>query len=191
VHDSFLTFAECGEELRDVMQRAYQKRNGGMRIGTENKKNLIIYCDTGASIKKVKKWAMQRSFYARIKWKGFPSENKNKNLENVKRPSAPSWDRMSANWEEWESKWEDTSASENYLKIEEIVGKENKEDVQHLDSAYRSQCQYFFTSDKKDILSNKEQLERLLHLKLFNPHKEFKTVCESIKNYFGQKERKS
>jgi len=37
VHDSFLMFPEYEEELREVMQREYQKKNGGMRVGIEKK----------------------------------------------------------------------------------------------------------------------------------------------------------
>lgn len=62
----------------------------------------------------------------------------------------------------------DTVGSPLLSKIREIVGSENESDVRHLDSAYRSDCDFFITPDKDDIIDKRDQLEPLLKLRILH-----------------------
>ncbi len=50
-----------------------------------------------------------------------------------------------------------------------IIGKETEGDARHLDSAYKSACRAFLTTDKYDILRHAAKLEALLGFRLFHP----------------------
>jgi hypothetical protein len=50
-----------------------------------------------------------------------------------------------------------------------LIGKDTEGDARHLDSAYKSRCHAFITTDKGDILSHADELEPLLGLRLFHP----------------------
>jgi hypothetical protein len=81
----------------------------------------------------------------------------------------------------------DMSASEKLDDIRRIVWLENEKkvkapaglmglktegDARHLDSAYKSGCRAFFTTDKIDILGHATELEVLLGFRLFHPDEE-------------------
>ena len=53
-----------------------------------------------------------------------------------------------------------------------IIGMETEADARHLDSAYKSGCHAFITTDKRDVLDHAELLEPLLGLRLFHPDDE-------------------
>jgi hypothetical protein len=50
-----------------------------------------------------------------------------------------------------------------------LIGEKTEGDARHLDSAYKSGCRAFFTTDKRDILTHATELEPLLGLRLFHP----------------------
>jgi len=50
-----------------------------------------------------------------------------------------------------------------------LIGLRTEGDARHLDSAYKSGCRAFLTTDKGDILNHAPELERLLGLRLFHP----------------------
>ena len=50
-----------------------------------------------------------------------------------------------------------------------LMGEKTEGDARHLDSAYKSGCRAFLTTDKQDILTHAAELERLLSLRLFHP----------------------
>ena len=50
-----------------------------------------------------------------------------------------------------------------------LIGDETEGDARHLDSAYKSGCRAFFTTDKTDILRHAAELEALLGFQLFHP----------------------
>ncbi len=59
--------------------------------------------------------------------------------------------------------------SVKHTEIERIVGRDNRRDVLHIDSAYKSCCACFFTRDRSDIIANRTELETLLGLRFFHP----------------------
>ena len=59
--------------------------------------------------------------------------------------------------------------SDKHVEIERIIGRSNRRDVLHIDSAYRSGCVCFFTRDRGDILAKRTELESLLGIRFFHP----------------------
>lgn len=62
-----------------------------------------------------------------------------------------------------------STPSNKYKKIIKVLGKENRNDARHLDSAYKDHCQCFITADKKHLVKNgkREQLEKCLRIKIY------------------------
>ena len=63
----------------------------------------------------------------------------------------------------------DFSPSKFYGQILRIVRQQNRRDALHIDSAYKSGCKAFLSRDKRDILSNRIELEALLGIRFFHP----------------------
>jgi hypothetical protein len=64
-------------------------------------------------------------------------------------------------------------ASDLLENIERIIGRGNETDVLHVDSAYKSGCRCLLTTDKGDILRNREELRRITGMAFFNSNTEF------------------
>jgi hypothetical protein len=62
----------------------------------------------------------------------------------------------------------DMTESNMFDSIAEIIGRENRFDVQHIDSAYKTRCDCFLTPDGRDIISHREELEQLLSIRFFH-----------------------
>ena len=75
----------------------------------------------------------------------------------------------------------DTARSEIFKSIEKIVGKENYNDIRHIDTAYKEKCTLFITPDKGDIVKHKENLEKLSGIKFF-----YCEDFEAIKGYIDK-----
>jgi hypothetical protein len=59
----------------------------------------------------------------------------------------------------------DLLAGDNALEVQAVIGKGNKNDIDHLYSAYMAQdCNYFITNDKDEFIKNgkRERLEKIL-----------------------------
>lgn len=70
--------------------------------------------------------------------------------------------------------------SEKHAEIERIVGRGNRRDVLHIDSAYKRRCACFFTRDRSDILGNRAELEALLGLRFFHPDDDWDRFIEFL-----------
>jgi hypothetical protein len=62
----------------------------------------------------------------------------------------------------------DYNGSEHLYEILTIVGHENRRDALHVDSAFKSRCAVFITTDSH-ILQHKSQLQALLGIRFFHP----------------------
>jgi hypothetical protein len=62
----------------------------------------------------------------------------------------------------------DMTESNMFDSIAEIIGRENRFDALHIDSAHKTRCDYFLTPDGRDIINNREELERLLGIRFFH-----------------------
>lgn len=125
---------------------------------------IQIYCDSGADISKLKPLALKCEFYQ------FPydSPDRPKKPLLLAIPSEAQWRDCHAAWEEFtEITWNDFKGSNLHPQIEAIIGAANRKDVLHFDSAYKSGCKVFLTSDKGDIWSKRAMLESLTGIKTF------------------------
>ncbi len=125
-----------------------------------------IYCDSGGYDPRLKKLVGQ------IEIVNFDhGENKIRATKNAN-PSAIEYDESYITYDD-ERVIYDERASEKFENILVIIGKSNLLDAKHLDAAYKNKCDYFFTRDKGDIINHREQLEKELGLKIYNPHQKF------------------
>lgn len=140
-------------------------------------KTVKIYCDSGADISKLKKIACCK-FYQ------FPydSPHRPKKPFLLAVPSAAQWQDCHCFWDELkEITFDDFEGSDLYSEIEGIIGDENRRDVLHFDSAYKTECKIFLTSDKGDIWSNRSLLEERTGIKTFFTPSELKDILEYFK----------
>ena len=82
-------------------------------------------------------------------------------------------------WDTVPDTWDDYKGSEKYKAISHIVGAQNRRDLLHIDSAFKSGCSVFFSRDS-DVLSKKHQLEQLLDMKILHPNKDWKKFQKMI-----------
>ncbi|MBI4488953.1 MAG: hypothetical protein HY694_07690 [Deltaproteobacteria bacterium] len=145
----------------------------------ENKSALKVYCDTGALREELKTLQDERKLILVM----FPYENKNRKIGDVGLPSEVTWDDLkNLTWDTLPGVWDDYKGSEKYNLIAAVVGKDNREDAMHLDSAYKSGCQCFFTRDKADIYSKRKTLEGLLGMKVYHSDEDWEEFLNSIKD---------
>ena len=65
-------------------------------------------------------------------------------------------------------RYDDFVGSPLLSKIREIIGRENRRDALHVDSAYKSGCRAFVTQDR-DILDRARELGALLGIRFLHP----------------------
>lgn len=149
---------------------------------------IRIYCDSGADISKLKSIASQLELFQ------FPYDSPHRPRKplSLAQPSAAQWNDCHAAWEEFsEITWNDFKGSSLHPQIETIIGTgpENRRDVLHFDSAYKTKCTVFLTSDKGDIWSKRTALESLTGIKTFCTPFELKAVleyCSMIANQLAE-----
>jgi hypothetical protein len=146
---------------------------------------IKIYIDTGADISR-----LEKMIPSNIKFYQFPydSDHRPKKRPLLAEPSELQIqdgyiDLIDLN-ELSNVSLGDCEGSFHFSKIEAIIGKgpQNRRDVLHFDSAYKTGCKIFLTSDKKDICSKKEALEALTGIKTLNPSLELDLIVLTIKN---------
>ncbi|MBU4269598.1 hypothetical protein L6269_03845 [Candidatus Dependentiae bacterium] len=127
---------------------------------------IKVYLDSGATDKKfIKKYCYICDFYQ------YPCDSAHRTKSssiNLAYPSEVQWRDANISWAEDSYTWGDCKGSILLSEIKNIIGKNNRRDALHLDSAYKTNCSIFLTSDKKDIYSNKKILEPLLKIKIFH-----------------------
>lgn len=129
-----------------------------------------VYVEHGALRDEL--WSLQRKGV--IELVTFPYESKNR---RIKRQAIPSAARIGdlgfVTIGELQCRIGDFSPSNFYGDILRIVGQQSRRDALHIDSAYKSDCKAFFSRDKKDILSNRVELEPLLGIRFFHPDEDW------------------
>ncbi len=132
---------------------------------------LIIYCDTGGYRKELK----DMEHKGLIKLVQFHYENRNKNINASAPPSSPTYEEMNYLWRELDNlTWDDLGKTSNkYDQITNLIGKGNRRDIKHLDSAYMANCDAFITSDKGDICSKRIEIYKLLNIQVFHFHSDW------------------
>ncbi|MCR9181398.1 MAG: hypothetical protein NXH73_00580 [Flavobacteriaceae bacterium] len=134
---------------------------------------IKIYCEDGAMTKEVKKLKNDSS----ILLISFPFENSNKKTFSSKKPTellASSGFTLASS----SIRLSDTIQSEKYEEIKNIVGEKNFNDIKHIDTAYKEKCRIFISPDKKDIVNNGEEFNKITGIKFF-----YSEDIEEIKKY--------
>ena len=150
------------------------------KLQNDLKLKIKIYCDTGASIKFLKE------HYGFCEFFQYPYDSpdrpKNKKMSLAK-PSNLRLKYAHSTWKESTFIWNECVGSDLYSQITNIIGKSNETDILHVDSAYKSGCLVFLTSDKRDIWSKRADLERLCTFKIFNANdaKQHEEILQYIK----------
>lgn len=140
---------------------------------------VSIYCDTGADISKMKTFTYCK-FYQ------FPYDSPDRPKKPpllLAKPSAAQWRDCHAPWKEFTKiTLKDFVGSSLYPEIEAVIGKgpENRRDVLHFDSAYKTGCKIFLTSDKGDIWSKRNEQEVLSGIKTFHPYFESEALIHHL-----------
>lgn len=114
----------------------------------------------------------------------FPFENYNKRTIKSKKPSELTCDSTLITADS-DLLISNTDRSEIFNSIEKIIGKNNYNDIRHIDTAYKEKCKLFITPDKGDIVNYKENLEKITGIKFF-----YCEDIEEIKNYLFKMQRK-
>lgn len=136
---------------------------------------MRVYIDTGGWLKELR--PLKEAGI--ITLLHFPYEQRLKRMNGIAPASDLRWNDSVATWNDIGT-WESTRKSLLFDMIESIVGKQNRADVQHLDSAAKGNCKAFLTSDKGDIWKHRDQLEPLLGIRIFHSATELPQFLEFV-----------
>lgn len=98
----------------------------------------------------------------------YDPDSRSQHLPNRGVPSAAQWRDLNMPFSELPGTFDDYVGSEHLEAIVALIGRQNRRDALHVDSAFKSGCAAFLTRDT-DILSQRAKLEQLLNLKFFHP----------------------
>jgi predicted nucleic acid-binding protein len=130
---------------------------------------MKIYCEPGALSKELR--ALQREGCIELVHFPYDPDSRSRAIAPSAVLSDAQWRDLNTTWEELGGTWEDLKGSKHLKEILRIVRPENRRDALHLDSAYKTGCAAFVTVDR-DILDHKEDLEKLLSIRIFHPERE-------------------
>lgn len=134
---------------------------------------LRVYCDTGAYLPAVGK--LERE--GKISVHQFKYENRNRKITKGALPSDLRYEDL-ANYS-----YDDLGSTEilkdlsydqlggvnsRFSEIEKVLGRGNRRDIQHVDSAWMTKCAVLLTSDKGDIWSKRNEIRALLDIVVFH-----------------------
>jgi hypothetical protein len=126
---------------------------------------MRVYFDTGAITRELR--AFERA--GRIDILHFPYDQPPpKKRHTLAQPSAANPEDLNLEPGKLAFKPDEFVGSGKFANIESIIGRENRRDVIHVDSAYKDHCQCFITSDRGDILAKRDRLEALLGIRFFH-----------------------
>ena len=135
---------------------------------------ITVYCDNNGFRKGL-------NSLPNVKVLTFPYENYNRKIKNNGLPSEAQIDDLgNFTWDTLPATFGDYKRSDKYEEIEKIVGTENRLDALHLDSAYKSGCECFFTCDKTDIGSKRVALFNLLGLRIYHPDEDWEAFLAFV-----------
>jgi len=141
---------------------------------------LKIYCEHGALTPKLR--ALQRS--GRIELVYFPYDPgaTTKKISPTATVSEAEWQDL--NVKDWNGlahvrNWDDFKGSEMLPEILKIIGPSNRRDALHVDSAHKSECRAFVTTDS-DILIHRKRLESLLGVRFFHSERDAEALSKFI-----------
>lgn len=149
-----------------------------------------LYIDTGANINSLKE------VYPYVEFYQFPYDSSNRNKRLIQNgtiklatPSLLQWRDANVRWNESLFQFQECTPSERYADFKKILEQNSKKpieslrrDILHLDSAYKTGCKIFITSDNKDIVSKRKELEEIGNFKIFRSPQETDALISYIKH---------
>jgi hypothetical protein len=131
--------------------------------------SVRVYCEHGALTPEIKKWARE----GRIELVHFPydPDSHTGKIPRVAEPSAVQIRDLSLPIRDVPGSISDYKGSAHLHEILAIVGRGNRRDALHIDSAFKSRCAVFITVDSH-ILKHKAQLLNLLGIQFIDPRVE-------------------
>lgn len=137
--------------------------------------SLRVYCEHGALTAEIKKWARG----GRIELVHFPydRDSRTRKIPRIAEPSNAQIRDLNLPIKELPGAISDYKGSKHFDEILAILGAENRQDALHVDSAFKSRCAAFITTDS-DILKHKDQLFGLLGISFFDPSVELRDLEE-------------
>lgn len=136
-------------------------------------KRMRVYCDTGAYLKELGE--LERAGVVSVHQ--FKYENRSRRITKGAVPSDLKYGDF-INYTYGELKTTEVLSTLTYdelgginskfVEIEQIVGRSNRKDAQHFDSAHMTGCKAFLTTDKNDLWSKREALQALTGVRVFH-----------------------
>lgn len=140
-----------------------------------------VYCDHGSITSELRQLERQK----RITLVTFPYDDECKKIQQVAQPSMAQIRDLHMPIKDLSGTFGDYAPSEKYLQIEQILGKNNRRDVLHVDSAFKTGCSYFFSMDKRHILARREELYQILGIRFFHPLEEWDNFIVDLNKNFS------
>jgi hypothetical protein len=126
-----------------------------------------VYCEHGAITPLLR--ALQKNGVIELIHFPYDPNSRSRRLSLCRLPSDAQWRDANLTWEQASGlAWDDFAKSDKLNSIVAIVGKDNRRDCLHLDSAFRSKCVCFLTEDT-DIVGKSQPLTELLGMPIFSP----------------------
>lgn len=138
-----------------------------------------IYCEHGALSSELKE--ITKKYDVELIYFPYDLNSRTIKISKTAIPSSVTWENIHIKWEEMKYKWEDFSGSDLFDKIKTIIGGQHKNDILHVDSAYKSKCICMISRDS-DILDKSIELEELTGLKYFHPDNDIDKIKLLVNN---------
>jgi hypothetical protein len=124
-----------------------------------------IYCEHSALTPQLR--ALQREGRIALIYFPYDEDARTSSISPSATPSAAQYRDLNLTYGELGTRYV-FEGSPLFAQIREIIGPQNRRDVLHVDSAYKSKCKALITRDS-DILKHRDRLEPLLGLRILNP----------------------
>jgi hypothetical protein len=143
-------------------------------------RDVKVYCEHGALTPKLR--ALQRERRIELIYFPYDPDSLTKHISPTAAVSDAQWRDL--NVKDWSGlahvrTWDDFKGSEQLTEIQNIIGPSNRRDALHVDSAYKSGCRVFVTTDG-DILNHRERLGVLLGIRFFHPEQDAEALSKFI-----------
>lgn len=132
-----------------------------------------IYCEHSALTSKLR--ALQREGRISLVYFPYDPNARTPHISPTALPSAAQYRDLNLTYDELSCRYDDFHGSELFQQILEIIGPQNRRDVLHVDSAYKSKCKALITRDT-DILKHRTKLREFLGILIINPDTDHETL---------------
>lgn len=134
---------------------------------------MRIYCEHGALTSEIRGWA-QSGLIELVHFPYDPDSHSHK-IPGIAEASNAQIRDLNLPIRDLPGSFSDYRGSEHFKEILAILGREHRRDALHVDSAFKSLCVGFITTDS-DILTHKAQLLDLLGIRFFDPRVELRDL---------------